>query len=170
MGPASIRHPALARRVARQAARGREILDDRAAACPEGFGLPTGDRLFRRRADQMGSGHGRVPWIEHGSLEGAVEQRIGVRDQVLVQRVRHRDQDDERVSAFAPDAPDPLPRGRARSRVAHEHADVEAADVDAELERARREDREQLSGKQLLLDRAVAPRAGTPRDTARSCA
>jgi len=68
-------------------------------------------------------------------------------------------------SPFAPDTADALPRGRARSRIADEHADVEAADIDAELERTRREDGEQLAGKELLLDRPAVrdqPAAARP--------
>ena len=52
-----------------------------------------------------------------------------------------------------PARPGLLPHRRARARVAGEHGGVERADVDAQLERVRRGDREQLAVRQLPLDR-----------------
>src|SRR5439155_2967282 len=64
-----------------------------------------------------------------------------------------------RRAARAPSrASGPLPRGRDRGRVSRHDTDVERADVDAELERVRRDNRANDSVAQSLFDFAPALR------------
>ena len=63
-------------------------------------------RILGRRADQVLGGHDGIRGIEHGALEGAVEEGIGVGHQVLVQRVRHGDEHDQGLAVL------PRPPGR----------------------------------------------------------
>ena len=83
---------------------------------------------------------------------GLLEEIVRVVDQVLVERVVLGDEDRERVAVPSPGASRLLPHRRAGSRVAGEHRGVERADVDPELQRARRGDREEVAVGELAFD------------------
>jgi hypothetical protein len=59
-----------------------------------------------------------------------------------------------RAASGAPGPPGLLPHRRQRPRESVEHDDVEAADVDAQLQRVRRRDAEELPRRELMLDGA----------------
>jgi hypothetical protein len=101
----------------------------------------------------MRAGDRAVPRIEHRALERAVEQLAGCATRYWSSESGARSRRRARRSPRARRA-DPLPGRRPRAGIADEHADVEAADVDPQLERARRKDGEQLAREKLLLDRA----------------
>ena len=73
-------------------------------------------------------------------------------DDILVQGVVLRQQDDGRFAAASPDAAAPLPGGHDGSRIAHQNAKVQAADVDPHFESAGGNDRGKLPTCQFLFD------------------
>ena len=76
-------------------------------------------------------------------------------DDVLVDRRARCDEDGD-AGALPPAGPaELLPRGGHRTRVAGQDRDVEAADVDAQLERVGRDDTEDLAVAQPALDRSA---------------
>jgi len=105
---------ALPASVAREAAGRDELLGDSPPPLGEPPHLLRGERLLGRGADEVRARDRAVPRVEDRALEGAVEQLLGVRDEVLVEGVGERDEDDDRVVPLAPHAPDPLPRRGAR--------------------------------------------------------
>ena len=130
--------------------------------------LRRGQRLLGRGADQVLAGDERVPRVEHRLLELAAEEQVRVLDDVLVQRVGHRDQHDQAPSrSCRPTRPMRCHEEISEPGIADEDADVQPADVDAQLERAGGEHRGQLAAEQPRLERGAAPRAGSPRGTAR---
>ena len=102
----------------------------------------------------------RVRVVEDRRLDAAPEQRLGLAHEVLVERVLARDEHGEPVAAPAGPAP-LLAQARDGPGEADRDGAVEQADVDAELERVRRGDAEQLALHQPALD--LAPlRGGVP--------
>ena len=91
--------------------------------------------------------------VDPGLLRRTVEEELRVMDHVLVERGGGGDEDrDGRLVAPAGPA-ELLPRRGDRARVAGQDRRVEPADVDAELERVRRDDAEDLAVAQAALDR-----------------
>jgi hypothetical protein len=88
--------------------------------------------------------HPRVLVVEDRGLDPALEQRLGLAHEVLVERVLARDQNRETVAPPAR-APPLLAQRSDGSREADGENAVEEADVDAELEGVRRGDSEQLA-------------------------
>ncbi len=139
------------------------------ARAPDRLDLRAGERQLRRRADEVLARDDRVHRIEDRPLEHLPEEHLGVRDHVLVQGIGERDHHDERVAVLPADAPDPLPGRGHRAGIADEHAHVEPADVDPELEGAGGEDGEEVSLEQARLD--LAPLFGkVPRAVGREAA
>ena len=111
------------------------------------------ERQLERRAAQVGEQDVEVVRVEPRLLGRAPEQELRMVDDVAVDRRGRRDEDrDARAAAPARPA-DLLPRRRDRARVAGEDRHVEPADVDAELERVRGDDAEDLAVAQAALDR-----------------
>ena len=103
--------------------------------------------------------------VEDGRLDRLAEQRLGMGDQVGVQRVvaRHQDRRARPVAAAGP--ADLLPhRGAGAGEAGQQHG-VEPADVDAELERVGGRQPDQLAGAQGRARCRGAPRAGSRRGT-----
>ena len=167
---------AVRRRRAQRDARGREVLgraqreapaplDERALrgerlavrahARPEDLRVGVRvDRPLVRGADQVRQVDLLVLVMQDRRLDGAVEELVGVAAEELVERVLAGDVDGEP----APAAPGAAPHLAQRGDGAGErHADrrVERADVDAELERVGRDDREQLALGQPPLELAA---------------
>jgi hypothetical protein len=92
----------------------------------------------------MGDEDVRVRRIDHRGLRGLVEQIRGVGDQVLVERFVLSHQHRERSVRTPARASRLLPHRRTGSRIAHQQRRVQRPDVDAELERVRRGDGDQL--------------------------
>ena len=95
-------------------------------------------------------------------------------DDVLVDRGARGDEDRDARALAPPGPPELLPGRGDRSRVAGQDRHVEPADVDAELERVRGDDAEDLAVAQAVLDRpplrrqVAAAVAADPRCAARS--
>ncbi len=87
-------------------------------------------------------------------LDRPLEELVRVAAEELVERVLAGDVDGQAAAATARATPH-LPQRRDRPRERHAHGRVERADVDPELERVRRDDREQLAVRQLRLEVAA---------------
>ena len=111
------------------------------------------ERQLERRRAEMGEQDVEVVRIDPGLLRRAVEEVLRVVDHVLVDRRAGGDEDRHRGLVAATGPADLLPRRGDGARVAGEDRHVEAADVDAQLERVRRDDAEDLAVAQAALDR-----------------
>src|SRR6476469_6500057 len=92
--------------------------------------------------------------VEDCGLDPPAEQLVGLAHEELVEAVLARDQHREAATAAAGASP-LLAQRRNRAREADRDHAVEQADVDAELERIRRRDSEQLAVLQSALDVAA---------------
>src|SRR5450759_4758695 len=81
-----------------------EGLGDRDRLRPEQCQVSLSQRQFRRGRAQVRGQHVRVTWVKHGRFHGAAQQRLGMVDQVRVQRVIARDQHGHRAPAIPPGA------------------------------------------------------------------
>ena len=95
----------------------------------------------------------QVVRVEARLLGRPLEQELRVVDDVLVDRRSRGDQDGDARALPPAGPPELLPGRRHRPRVAGEDRDIEPTDVDAELERVRRDDAEHLAVAQPVLDR-----------------
>ena len=95
----------------------------------------------------------QVVRVEARFLGRPLEQELRVVDDVLVDRRSRGDQDGNARALPPAGPPELLPRRRHRTRVAGEDRDIEPPDVDAELERVRGDDAEDLAIAQPVLDR-----------------
>ena len=105
------------------------------------------------RAAHVAAQHARVCVVEDRGLDASPEQLVGLAHEELVEAVLARDQHREAAAAAAGASP-LLAQRRDRAREADRDHAVEQADVDAELERIRRRDAEQLAVLQPTLDLA----------------
>ncbi len=120
-------------------------------------GLVGAQRHLGGGAGEVGGQHVGVVRVQHGVLEGAAQELVRVRHQVLIERIGLRDQRDHAV-AGAPDAARALPGRDLAARVPDQDADVEASHVDAELERRGGDHAGELAAEQAPLD--LAPLLG----------
>ena len=91
--------------------------------------------------------------IQARLLGPAAEQELRVVDHIPVDRRRRRDDDGDARLSPPPGPPHLLPRGGDGARVAGQDRDVEAADVDAELQGVGGHDAQDLAVAQATLDR-----------------
>jgi hypothetical protein len=111
------------------------------------------ERELEGRRLEMGEKDVQVVRVHARLFRWIGEQELRVVDDVLVDRRRRGDEDrDARVAAPA-GAADLLPRGRDGPRIASQHGHVQAADVDAQLQRVRAHDPEDVPLAQAILDR-----------------
>ena len=139
---------------AQQAALGERV-DGRPRTGPEHGQVLHGERRLGSGGAQVRAQDVGVVGVEDVGLDRLPEQGLGVVDQIGVQRVVARHHHPERVAGAAPGPADLLPQGRAGAGEAGEQHGVEAADVDAELERVGRGQAEQPAVAQRLLERAA---------------
>ena len=192
--PASTRstgRPPVLRRSARSVGRARSVQNQPAgrrrsspaavsAATPSAADGPNSGRSSSRSgssaaaAAQVRTEDVGVARVEDGGLHGSTDQRLGVGDEVGVQRVVAGHQHREGVGAPPAGAADLLPhRGPGAGEPGHEHR-VESRDVDAELEGVRRGHPAQLARRGARPRGPGGPRAGSrpgrprPRGTARA--
>ena len=97
--------------------------------------------------------HAAVRVVQDRRLDPAAEQLVGLAHEVLVERVLARDEHREPVLAPAGTAPLLAERGDGAGEADRDHR-VEQADVDPELERVRRRDAEEVTGREPSLDLA----------------
>ena len=120
---------------------------------PEPLVVVGRDRSLVRRAEHVRGVDLLVLGIEDRRLDGPVEELVGMAAEELVQRVLARDVD--RQPAPAPPGPAPhLAQRRDRARERDADRRVERADVDAQLQRVRGDDAEQLAVDEPLLQLA----------------
>ena len=127
------------------------------------------ERQLVRRARDLRAEHERVLRVHDRALGRAAGELGRMRDVPLVELVVAGDEHRGRAPVGAARAPGLLPHRRQRAREAVEHDRVEAADVDAELERVRGRDAEQPPARELELELAAlrrevaGPVRGDPR-------
>jgi hypothetical protein len=112
----------------------------------------------------------QIVGVHQTVLGRAVEEVLRVRGKELVDRRRRADERREARPGAAAGAAHLLPRRRDGSGVADADRGVEAADVDPELERVRRDDAADPSVAQARLDRVTLVRevaAAVPADRVR---
>ncbi len=108
--------------------------------------------LLVRRAGQMGVQHVGVGRVDHRRLGRSGEDLVGVGHVPLVELVVAGHQDHDRLLGLAPGPTGLLPHRRDGAREAVEHACVESADVDPQLERGGGDDAAEVTAEQLALD------------------
>src|SRR5690606_1924357 len=96
--------------------------------------------------------------LDHRALGRALEEGARMAHEVLIDRLGARDEDDQRILRPATGTTRALEEARDGARIADEEADVETADVDAELERVRADEAEEISREQPALDLAALGR------------
>ena len=96
--------------------------------------LVTAQRRFASGARQVVLEDVGVGRVHHGVLDTAPEKVLRVFDEKLVQRVPPGDEDDERLAPAPPHPTGALPGVDDGAGIAHQHAHVQAADVDAQFE------------------------------------
>lgn len=146
--------PVPARRAAAQHAVGDEVVEHGQRAVAEQRELLGADRALGGGRAQVRGEHVRVGRVERGRLDGDVQHRLGMVDEVGVERVLARDEGDEPVGARTPGTAGLLPERDARPRPPRDEHRVEAGDVHAELERVRRRERAQRTGPDRVLERS----------------
>ena len=115
------------------------------------------DRRLERSGEDVPVEDAVVRVVRDRRLDAAAEQRLGLAHEVLVERVLGRDEHCEAVTRPPCSAP-LLAQARDRAGEADRDDAVEQPDVDPELERVRRGDGQQLSGREPLLDVAALRR------------
>src|SRR5439155_10513421 len=119
------------------------------------------ERRFEGGGSHMAGEHARVLVIEDRGLDPPAEELLRLAHEVLVERVLGRDEHRQTVVAPAGAAP-LLTKRRDGARKPDGDDGVEQPDVDAEFERIRRRDAEQVALREAALDRA-ALRGGIAR-------
>ncbi len=107
--------------------------------------LVAGQGQLGSGADQVAVHDDLVVGIDHGGLGRPAEEVLGVAHEVLVQGVLAGDHDHGRLPLAAAHPSAALQGLHDRARVAHQDAQVEPADVDAELQGAGGDDRQQVA-------------------------
>ena len=126
------------------------------------------ERQLERRGPQVGEEDVEVVRVQAGLLRRALEEELGVVDDVLVDRCARGDEHRDARPLAPAGPPELLPRRRDGARIAGQDRHVQATDVDAQLERVRGDDPEDLAVAQAMLDRApfrrqvAAPVAADP--------
>ena len=115
------------------------------------------NRQFEHRALEVTHEDLEIVRVHVGMLWGALEEVLGMIDNVLVERGRSGHQDRDRGSLPATGAPRALPCGGDRTRVSGQHHGVERTDIDAELQRIGRDDTEYLPIAHLPFNFAPLP-------------
>ena len=101
----------------------REIID-----------LGIGQGVFAGRAQQMRRADIRIAWVGDGGLHRALQERMWVMDEVGVERIVARYQEDQRTLSSAAGPAGLLPERGDRSRETGDHDGIQPGDVDAQFE------------------------------------
>jgi len=110
----------------------------------EGVDVRLAQRPFHRGAVHVPAQNERVGGVEHGVFHWRAQQRIRVVDQVGVHRLVAGHQYRHRALPASARAPGLLPKRRHRARKPRHHHRVQPADVDAQLQRIRGRNPQQL--------------------------
>ena len=119
------------------------------------LGFASGEGQLSRRARQVVFEDVLIRRIHYCVLQIAREKLPWVPHKVLVEGVGRRDEKDEGLAAGAAHAASALPSVDDRTRIADQHADVQAADVNAQLQGRRGHHAHELAAVELLLDLAA---------------
>ena len=144
---------AVARRRSRPAASSCGIRP--AVAGPKSVEVGFGQRDFGCGRAQVRGEHVGVVRVQDGGLDGLVEERLGVVDEIGVQRVVAGDQDGEGSLPGAARPAGLLPQRGAGAGVAGDEHGVEAGDVHAQFERGGGGQAEQLAVVQRAFEGAA---------------
>ena len=154
----SVRSAARSRRVQyqpparrRSSPRSLQLRHQRGGLGAEEREVVVGERELGGGGAQVRGEDVRVVRVEDGGLDGPLEDRLGVVDEVRVQRVVPADHDGERALPGASGAAGLLPQRRPGARVAGQQDRVEAGDVHAEFQRGGGGEAEQAAGVQVAL-------------------
>ena len=120
--------------------------------------LAVADGQLERRALHVIDQNLEVVGIDVRVFRRALEEIVGMLDDVLIQRRAGCHQHRQRSGLPAPGAAGALPRGGDGSRIAGHHHRVQRADVDAQLQRIGRHHAADLAVAQLALDLAALAR------------
>ena len=112
------------------------------------------DRDLGPGADQVLRGDHGIAGVGRGALEIAAEELRWISHEVLIERVRQRHQADKRLPFGSSHTAGALPGRRDAAGVPDEDADIQPADVDAVLERARGDDTHEVARGHAPLDLA----------------
>lgn len=99
----------------------------------------------------FGNNHGIVR-INYGALESPAEKILGMMHEILIQSIGLGDQNDKRFPVCPAYPASSLPRNRYRARVAHQNADIQSADINAQFQGAGGDYSQILSGNKLAFD------------------
>ncbi|SLH62247.1 Uncharacterised protein [Mycobacteroides abscessus subsp. abscessus] len=127
-----------------------QVGEDSGGAELLGFGI--GQREFGGRAQQLGAQHVGVGGVGDGGLDGLVQQRVGVMDEVRVEGVVGGHEQHQRPLATPARAARLLPeRGHGAGETRDDNG-VQARDVDAQFQRVGRRRAEQPAVGQRRLE------------------
>lgn len=135
---------------------------------PEEREIGFGEREFGGGRAQVRGEHVRVVGVQDGGFDRLVEERLGVVDEVGVQRVVAGHEHRERALPGAARPPGLLPQGRPGPRVSGDDHGIQTGDVHAEFERGGGGQAEQLPAVQgafqgtAFLGQISAPVGGDP--------
>src|SRR5574337_1757763 len=93
-----------------------------------------------------------IAGIEDRRFIGATEEVVGVSEKILVEGVRKRDQDDQRLAPTATHPTAPLPRAGDAAGIPDQKAGVQSAYVDSEFQGGGGNDPRQLFAEQPPLN------------------
>ena len=126
---------------------------------------PGCERQLERRRPQVRQQHVDVLGIEARLLGGRLEQVVGVRRDVPVERAGAGDEDGDAHLLPSAGPADLLPGARDGARIAGDDRHVQAPDVDAQLQGRGAHDAQDLARSAGRPRWRVAPRAGSRRDS-----
>ena len=132
----------------------QQLLDPRLVGGEIGAvaGISSVERHLGGAADQVRARHRVVVRIDDQPLAGALEELLGMVEEVLVEGVGHRHHGGDRLAPVRAHPPRALPGGHHAAGVADQDAGVEAADVDPHLERRGGDHAVEVAREQLPLD------------------
>ena len=131
---------------------GDELVQERSVILHRDDRLVRPQGNLRAGADQVFGDHHGIVRVHHGAFEPPSEKILGVVHEILVQGVGLGDQGDQGFPVGPAHPASPLPGGGHRSRVAHQDAHIQPADIDPQFQGAGGDDPQELPGNQLGLD------------------
>ena len=97
----------------------------------------------------------RIVRVEPRQFHGGLRDKVRMINEILINRRVFRDIDDDGAASLSADTARLLPEGGHRARMAGKDAEVEIADVDAELQRVRRDDRIDDAVEEIMFEFAA---------------
>ena len=137
----------------------RALFDKQFDGHLRGGGLPCrfihADGIFLRGAGDVLQDDVWIVRVEPRLLDGSLCDKVRVVDEILVNRCVFCDIDDDGAAAFSSDAARLLPEGCHRAWMTGKDAQIEIADVDAQFESIRRDDRVDDAVEEIVFEFAA---------------